>query len=315
MVISHTLKRILSGKVFAGNVSGFSDLLLYGKMIDDGVIIQTDGSFVSAFRFRGSDLETSTNEELAMLSKHINNAFNLLGSGWLFHIETIRYKADEYIKPELCHFKYQLAELIDEERRNIYNNSGSHFENAYAISFTYKPKIDLSNKISLFFRQATNEPRIDFSYHLQYYQEKLSEVVELLALNLSIEQMNSQELLSYISWCITGENMKLKIPRNYGTFLKHFIASKDLVGGENPKIGDKFLRVITVMGFPSGSYAGILDKLNYLSCEYRFSTRFILIDQYESNKIIDKIDNLWYQKRVGTSDTVKMSLSIDTNIK
>ena len=95
-----TLRRCLSGRIFWGNKYGFSDLLMYAKMVDDGVILQTDGSFLSAYWFNGADLETSTNQELAVASSKLNAAFNLLGSGWLFHIDTIRYKAGDYINKD-----------------------------------------------------------------------------------------------------------------------------------------------------------------------------------------------------------------------
>lgn len=311
----NVLKKFLSGGMFAGKSLGFSDLLLYGKMIDDGVILQTDGSFLSSFEYLGSDLETSTDEELDILSLQLNNAFNLLGSGWLFHIDTIRHSSTKYIDPTNCYFTNNLGWMIDEERRKLYNQSGKHYENLYIISFTYKPKIDLGNKIGAFFKRNDNNSEINYNYYLRIFKDKLSQIVDLLALNLHIQMMNTKQLLSYISWCLTGERINLNIPANYGAFLKHFLAAKDLIGGEQPKLGDKYMSLVTVMGFPASSYAGILDKLNYLGFEYRFNTRFILIDQYESNKIIDKIANLWYQKRINAVDTVKMSLSIDSNIK
>ena len=118
------LKSCLSGHMFSGGSYGFSDLLMYAKMIEDGVILQTDGSFLAAFWFRGADLETSTSSELAILSSKLNAAFNLLGSGWLFHIDTLRYKADDYVLQHDCHFTHKLSKLIDEERRQIYKNSG-----------------------------------------------------------------------------------------------------------------------------------------------------------------------------------------------
>lgn len=315
MVGINLLKRFLSGRMFAGKSLGFSDLLMYGKMVDDGVILQTDGSFLSAFWYCGSDLETSTDEELGVLSTHINNAFNLLGSGWLFHIDTIRYKADDYINRNDCYFEQDLGQMIDDERREIYYNSGKHYENLYAISFTYKPTIDFGNKLGMLFKQNSDTNIVDYNHYLALFKEKLIEIIDLLVMNLNINMMDTNELLSYISWCVSGERIELQIPNNYGTFLKHFLSSKDVIGGENPKVGDKHLRIVTIMGFPANSYAGILDKLNYLEFEYRFNTRFILIDQYESNKIIEKIANLWYQKRINATDTIKMSLAIDSNIK
>jgi type IV secretion system protein VirB4 len=318
MKITHQLRRIISGSIYRSNEAGFSDLLLYGKMIAEGVILQTDGSFLSAFWFRGKDLETSSDEELSILSKQINNAFNLIGSGWLFHIDTIRNSATGYIKPTDCNFSHQLSRLIDEERSNLYNQAQLHYENYYVISFTYKPKLDLTNKFSKFFSNVsnnTNKPPTNFSYHLKFYTDKLAELIELLAFNLKLTAMSSVDLIIYLSYCLSGENIQLQLPKKCGVFLKAFLATKDVLSGDNPKIGDKYLRAVTIMGFPTESYAGILDKLNYLNFEYRLNTRFIILDQYHGRKIIDRLADLWYQKRLSVTDSVKMSLAIDSNIK
>ena len=211
------------------------------------------------------------------------------------------------------------------------------------ISFTYKPKIDFANNIGIFFNtKSTQNSRNttysqsnnnnfdkyldynqndidssfnDYSYYLKYFKTKLEEVFLLLQKQLNLSKMNNQELLSYISFCIKGEYTLLRIPIQHGVFLKHFLANADLVAGDRAKIGDQFMRAITIMGLPNESYPGILDKLNHLNFSYRFNTRFIVIDQYEGKKIIDKISNLWYQKRISTFDTLKMSLSIDSNVK
>lgn len=312
---SRGLKNFVSGKIFAGQNYGLSDLLLYAKMVDDGIILQTDGSFLAAFWYRGSDLETSTDEEMAILSAQLNGAFNLLGSGWLFHVDTIRYSSMNYTAMQNCAFANATSQLIDEERRILYQSEGNHYENVYIISFTFRPRSNLGSKISIFFNRDENNPVLNISYYLKQFKDKLIEVTNLLTQQLNLTQMDSQDILSYISWCLTGEAIELKLPVRYGAFLKHFLASKDLIGGDNPKIGDKFIRAVTIMGFPAESYPGILDKLNYVDFEYRWNTRFIMIGQYEGSKIIDRLSNLWYQKRISAMDTVKMSLAIDSNIK
>ncbi len=309
------LKNFVSGRTFAGNNFGLSDLLLYAKMVDEGIILQTDGSFLAAFWFKGSDLETSTDEELAILSAQINTAFNLLSSGWLFHIDTLRYKAMDYTKEKDSFFPDATSKLIDNERRSIYQSEGSHYENAYAISFTYRPTVDFGSRLGLFFRKTNGSTEYDYSHYLSIFKNKLHEIIELLTKQINLLPMKSDDILSYISWCLTGEPIELKLPIRYGIFLKHYLASHDLYGGENPKIGDNYIKAITVSGFPSESYPGILDKLNYLDFEYRWSTRFIFLSQYEGSKVIDRISNLWYQKRISASDTIKLSLSIDSNIK
>lgn len=308
-------KHSLSGRGYAGVNLGLSDLLMYATLIDDGVILQTDGSYLAAFWFQGNDLETSTDSELNILSAQLNDAFNLLGSGWLFHIDTIRYAADGYTQENECHYGNDLARKIDEERRTLYQSTDKHYENAYAISFTYRPKVDLSNKFGLFLRKTDNSNAFDYKYYLAKFKAKISEIMGLLSFQLNLAMMDSQALLSYISWCITHEKVKLQLPLKNGAFLKHYLAACDLVGGESPRLGDLHMRVVTIMGFPSESYPAILDKLNYVDFSYRFNTRFILISQYEGNKLINRLSSLWYQKRISAMDTIKLSLAIDSNIK
>jgi type IV secretion system protein VirB4 len=308
-------KHSLSGRSYAGRNLGLSDLLMYATLIDEGVILQTDGSYLSAFWYRGSDLETSTDSELNILSAHLKDAFNLLGSGWLFHIDTIRYPAGDYTKEDDCFYGNELSKKIDEERRDLYQSLDKHYENAYAISFTYRPKVDFGNKFGLFFRNKEKNHSFDYKHYLVQFKAKVSEIMGLLSCQLNLAMMDNQGLLSYISWCLTGEKVKLQLPLKNGAFLKHYLASCDLVGGESPKLGDKYMRVVTIMGFPSESYPAILDKLNYIDFTYRFNSRFILISQYEGNKLIDRLSGLWYQKRISAMDTVKLSLAINSNVK
>lgn len=318
-----SFKHLVSGKDFAGNNYGLSDLLIYCRLVAPGVILQTDGSFLSGFWFRGTDAETSSDEELSILSQQLNLALNLLGNGWMLHIDTLRHQSTSYINKEASFFTQEAGSLIDNERRLKYQNGGKYYENVYAVSFTYKPKIDLTDKVGMFFQQGSlNQNSLikdstfqDYSYHLNYFQEKLDEVTHLITQQLNLVEMDDQSLISYLSWCITGEAVELKLPLNYGTVLKHFLASKDLAGGDYVKVGDKFVRAVTVMGFPNESFPGILDRLNYIDFEYRFNTRFIFLDSYESSKMIDRLSNLWYQKRVHASDAIKQSLAIESNVK
>lgn len=309
------LKRSLSGGMYAGYAAGLSDLLMYATLIDEGIILQTDGSYLAAFWYQGGDLETSTDSELNVLSAQLNDAFNLLDSGWLFHVDIIRYAASEYTRATDCYYGNELAAIIDTERRNLYQNTARHFENAYAISFTYKPRVDWGNKFGLFLRKAENNAGFDYRYYLAIFRAKINEIIALLSFQLNLVAMDSQALLSYISWCLTGEKVQLRLPVTNGAFLKHYLAVCDLVGGESPKLGDKHMAAVTIVGFPAESYPAILDKLNHIDFAYRFNTRFILISQYEGGKLIDRLSSLWYQKRIGAVDTIKLSLAINSNIK
>src|SRR3546814_2411348 len=52
-----------------------------------------------------------------------------------------------------------------------------------------------------------------------------------------------------------------------------------LTGGLAPMLGDAHLRVVSVRGFPTSTWPGLLDDLNRLGFAYRWSTRFLCIDR------------------------------------
>jgi len=87
---------MLAMKEFRTHLKGLPDLLNYGAMIDNGIILNKDGSFTTAFYFRGQDLASSTNEELAAVSTQVNSALVKMGTGWMLHIDSIRIPATSY---------------------------------------------------------------------------------------------------------------------------------------------------------------------------------------------------------------------------
>ena len=57
-----------------------SDHLPWAALVAPGVVLNKDGSFTSAFRFRGPDLESSTGDELMAARVRLDNALRRLGT-------------------------------------------------------------------------------------------------------------------------------------------------------------------------------------------------------------------------------------------
>ncbi|HHB95096.1 MAG TPA: hypothetical protein ENK88_08125, partial [Campylobacterales bacterium] len=76
-------------------------------------------------------------------------------------------------------------------------------------------------------------------------------------------------------------------------YLDSIIGAKPLIGGLEPKIGDKFIKIISIDGFPMESSPNILNNLNLMDFEYRFSNRFIYLDQSEALSLLDKERRKW----------------------
>jgi type IV secretion system protein TrbE len=115
---------------------GLSDRLNYAAMIDDGIMLNKDGSLLAAWSFRGPDLNSSTNEELASIASRLNSALRF-GSGWMMHCDLIRYASMNY--PKKNFFPDRTTRIIDDERRQQFLSEGAHYDSLYYIAVTYLP--------------------------------------------------------------------------------------------------------------------------------------------------------------------------------
>jgi type IV secretory pathway VirB4 component len=87
-------------------------------------------------------------------------------------------------------------------------------------------------------------------------------------------------------------------------YLDALIGGQEMWAGVVPKIGRKFVLVVSVEGFPVESTSGILTALGEQPCEYRWSSSFILMDPHEAVAHLDKFRKKWKQKIRGFFDQV-----------
>ena len=90
-----------------------SDLLGWGFLVGEGVVLTKDGSFLAAWRVRGRDLASSTTGEVAALATHVGAALSAYGDGWMIHADAVRREAVGYAPPERCHFPDPVSALVD----------------------------------------------------------------------------------------------------------------------------------------------------------------------------------------------------------
>ncbi len=83
------------------------------------------------------------------------------------------------------------------------------------------------------------------------------------------------------------------------------LVDEPLVGGLAPRLGKAHLRTLTVMGFPSVTYPGILDDLNRLAIPYRWSTRAIALDKTDATRVLTRIRRQWFAKRKSVAAILK----------
>jgi type IV secretion system protein VirB4 len=118
------------------SISHLVDFLPWAALVDEGIVLNRDGSFQRTAKFRGPDLDSAVPAELVGVASRLNNALRRLGSGWAVFVEAQRYPANKYPQG---HFPDVASALVDVERRAQFEEEGAHYESNYFLTFLYLP--------------------------------------------------------------------------------------------------------------------------------------------------------------------------------
>lgn len=285
---------------------GLADLLPWGALVSPGVALNKDGSLLAGWSYRGPDLDSATHEELAALSDHLNAALLNLGNGWMLHADAIRRVSGDY--PESGAFPDPVTRLIDEERREQYQGGRRNYETTYALLLTFMPPDELKSRALGWLLEGNEEKGVNWQAVLGAFEANLSDLEDVLSARLDIKRLDSHGLLTHLHSALTGLHHPVSVPPN-PCYLDVVLASQDLIGGFAPRIGEQHIRVIAITGFPFHTTPGILDHLNRLPIEYRWSTRFLPLDPQVAARHITRYRLRWWQKRKGLGGLLKEALA------
>ena len=105
-----------------------ADLLNYAAVVDDGVIVGKNGSFMAGWVYQGDDNASSTEQQREAVSFRINQALSGLGNGWMIHVDAVRRPAPAYSEKGLSKFPDAITAAIDEERRQLFERMSTMYE-------------------------------------------------------------------------------------------------------------------------------------------------------------------------------------------
>jgi len=120
-------------------------------VIQDGVVLNKDGSLLAGFEYRGRDFATLPVAEVDRISAVINAALSKLGNEWMLHCDATRIPARGYSAVQENAFPDPVSRAIDAERRQQFGAEGVFFESVYTLYFTYLPPSLGAQKASAFF--------------------------------------------------------------------------------------------------------------------------------------------------------------------
>jgi type IV secretion system protein VirB4 len=293
---------------------GLADLLLPFALIEDGILLQQDGSLMAGWSYRGPDLQSATHAEMNALTMRLNSILRL-GSGWMLNADLIRSRAPGY--PDHGHFPHAVTRVIDDERRQQFMDEGAHYDSEYFLTLTYLPPIEAEERVKGWMFEGRKESGSGAANQiLDRFKSRIELFENVFSALFRVERLTRVEvtdeygfprvhdsLLRYLRRCVCGDDHPFALP-DVPVYLNELLASADFCAGIEPRIGGKHIRVIAVDGFPKCSFPGVLHEIDSLPMEYRWSTRAILLDPEEARAILDKTRKKWRSRTRGFKDQI-----------
>lgn len=287
----------------------FADLVPYAGLVANGIVLLKDGSLMAGWYFAGPDSESSTDAERNEVSRQINTILARLGSGWMIQVEAVRVPTTDYPARRDCYFPDPVTRAIDDERRSRFEQESGHFESRHAIILTWRPPERRRAGLARYIYSDVESRSASYAdTAIESFRSSIREVEQYLASVLSIRRMETREvearegtrmarydeLFQFIRFCITGENHPIRLP-DIPMYLD-WLATAELQHGLSPMVENRFLGVVAIDGFPAESWPGILNSLDLMPLTYRWSSRFMFLDDQDARQKLERTRKKWQQK-------------------
>jgi type IV secretion/conjugal transfer VirB4 family ATPase len=285
---------MLDLREYARRPKRLCDYLPWAALIAPGVILNKDGSFQRTAGFRGPDLESVGDAEVASVAARLNNALRRLGSGWAIFVEARRDPAMAY--PQSV-FPDPVSALVDMERRQAFLEEGAHFESRYFLTLVFLPPAERAGRLENLFVEGRERGQIDWRGQVAAFVDRSNRLLALIqGLTREADWLDDAATLSFLHGAVSTRRQGVRVPET-PMQLDALLATEPLAGGLEPQLGAAHLRTLTIAGFPGQTVPGVLDELNRLAFAYRWSTRALCLDKADANRMIGKIRRQWFAKR------------------
>jgi type IV secretory pathway VirB4 component len=298
-------------KEFRDQPKSMADLLLYAALPFDQyrfVMMQKDGSLLALIRYRGPDLESTPTTALVNYYASMGDMLKHLGDRWAVHMIADRFETTDYPDTE---WPCAAAYLFDRERRDLVQGSGRQLESDYVLALTYMPPSDAANRLEGMLIEGEDGDGEDSGIeYVDFFARRVNEIADLMRAYMPHAKfLHGSDLLTFLHHPLGLDRHQVAMPE-VPMFLDSLLAEQPVWPGMRVGIGytedddgtprpERHVITVGVRSYPALTHAGMLDDLNKLGIEYRWSTRAIMLGAQQSMKAVQTQVNRWGAQRKG----------------
>ena len=273
-----------------------SEILPYGMVIADGVILCKDGGFMQTFLLDPPDMHTLSEVRCDFLHVKLAEAMSQLDSGWSFHFDCLRRQdqpTDQGVFPEA------VTQRIDDERVEAFNQAS--FVNTTALTVRWSPSSEIERKLlDLFNRRKDRATEIPT--RLAQFQTHMAIFMDSVSAHMPIEPLMDYHQdgvvyspqLTFLASCLWDDPTPMSL-HPYGAYIDCHLATEDVWFGTRPYIQGRSVACLCVDGFPPSTHPALLSGMAELPFEFRWSTRFIQLTPEKTQSVMKYARRMWEQ--------------------
>ncbi|WP_031492553.1 hypothetical protein [Succinivibrio dextrinosolvens] len=279
----------------------FTDLLDYAVLGPKDTVILKNGALMKVYRIIPVCTSYLNEHDAHKIHSMLCSSIKKLDKTYMVNCDVIR--SADLDKEDSVFFGSNAARRLYEKRSEYFERNRT-FKNEFFISFTrLNSSAGADDIISLLkgeksFREGLISEIDSFNHEAKSFIDGFSSVCEIkeLGISQSKTQRVSSETVNFLYSCIKGVNTSLSYP-SCRPLLDTLLSSEDFIPGKCPMLGNRYIGIISIDGFPLTSDFGVLKALCTLPFEYRFSNRFISYSSIESSLKMALLRRLWIQRR------------------
>jgi type IV secretion system protein TrbE len=285
--------------------SWLADKIPYKGFIDEGVIRLRGGGTTIAVEPTGLSVEGTSSAELEATVRRIAEAMGQLGTGDFLHVIWHRLEAVDYPR-RLFHSR--AGQMIDDERRGQFAEA-KYYRNLMRIYLSNQDESAAANHLKALLFGSTAH-RLGESQELQRrrFLHRVQSWID--AFPLRLERMGSPAMLRDLILCTTARDYPAIMP-TARTPLHQVIAQQDLIGGNEPFIGDLCVRPLSITAYPAETVPQMLAVLLRQAGRLMLAVRFICLDPIDAQGQLQLERAHWVREsQGGISDMLAKILNI-----
>ena len=277
-------------------MAAFHELIKWYGLVDEGVVLCKDGSYIAGWHLEGIDIEPMEQEEMDARTEGLARAVGTFGDADGFWVEFARRPLRHYRTSEKD-FEAPVLQEIEAERAAFFESQDANFTNRITLCYHWVPPRALRQ----WGPEAQEKARRAFALRCRQVASEFGTLYRLERMGLRREVDDHHEipfrrdaLLGRLASSLSGRFCKVNVP-DIPIYLDRILAPEwsHPNAKELPLISGRPVAIVAVDGYPGGSSAGMTAFLERLPVEYQWTTRFLPLSRTRAKTEIDTIRRGW----------------------